>query len=129
MRCSRFDHASGFLSFKAKTAEGSAVRQAMDRVNVGSGLTYGGFYTGFGLSITATMLFYAFLCVGLGRLSAPKAARRRLHRWSFFAFQLPGHGAGVHRYRGAAGNRFLASAICLGWAAWLATRARRTPAQ
>lgn len=122
-------HTAGFLTFKAKTAEGIAVRQAMDRVDVGSGLTYGAFYTGFGLSITATMLFYAFLAWSLGDLAAQKPRAIRFIAWSFFAFQLPGLALAFIDFPGPPVIVSSLTAICLGWAAWLTTRSSRAAAQ
>lgn len=122
-------HTVGFLTFKAATAEGIAVRDAMGRVNIGDGFTWGGFYTGFGLSITATTLFYAFLAWSLGDLAAQKPRAVAFIAWSFFAFQLPGLVLAFIYFPG--GPIILSSivAICLGWAAWLTTRAGRAAAQ
>src|SRR5450432_721308 len=71
-------HTFGFLNFKAPTAAGQAVRAAMDSTLFqvgGSQLSYGGFYVGFGLSCTVSILFQAFLAWELGTLaiSYPKA--------------------------------------------------------
>lgn len=122
-------HTVGFLTFKAKTAEGIAVRQAMDRVDIDSGSTYGGFYSGFGLSISATMLFYAFLAWGLGDLVAQKPRAIEFIAWSFFAFQLPGVVLAFLYFPGPPIIFSLITAVFLGWAAWLTTRASRAAAQ
>jgi hypothetical protein len=73
-------HTVGFLGFKPPSAEGVAVREAMDRVQIqdgGSTFSYGGFYLGFGLNITAYLLFLAFLAWQMGTLArtAPTAIR------------------------------------------------------
>jgi hypothetical protein len=75
-------HTLGFLTFKAPTAEGVAVQQAMDNVRFsmgGKSLTYGDFYRGFGLFCTAYLLFAAFLAWHLGTMarSAPQAIGAR----------------------------------------------------
>jgi hypothetical protein len=62
-------HTFGFLKFKPPSAEGLAVRDAMDNVRfqVGrSSVTYGSFYRGFGLFCTLYLLFAAFLAWYLG---------------------------------------------------------------
>ncbi len=48
-------HTFGFLSFKPPSAEGLAVRDAMNNVHFqigGANLSYGSFYTGFGLYVS-----------------------------------------------------------------------------
>lgn len=69
-------HTFGFLRFKPPTAEGLAVRDAMNTVHLFSGkpLTYGGFYVGFGLFVSVYLLFSAFLAWHCGNLarSAPQ---------------------------------------------------------
>src|SRR5260370_30921557 len=64
--------ALGFLAFKPPSPEGLAVRDAMQSVHFqvnGSSLTYGRFYTGFGLYATVYLLFSAFLAWHLGDLA------------------------------------------------------------
>ena len=65
-------HTVGFLKFKPPTAEGLAVRDAMNTVQFqvgGKPFSYAGFYKGFGLSITVQLLFSAFLAWHLGALA------------------------------------------------------------
>jgi hypothetical protein len=86
-------HTFGFLSFKPPTPEGMAVRDAMDHVHFqdgGADYSYGGFYRGFGLSATASMLFEAFLAWYLGSMAKRKSPEVRVIGWAFFAWQLPG---------------------------------------
>jgi hypothetical protein len=83
-------HTFGFLSFKAPTAEALAVRAAMDTAVFeigGSKFSFGGFYVGFGLSCTVSMLFYAVLAWQLGTLASsyPKAIAGIA--WAFCAAQ------------------------------------------
>ena len=65
-------HTVGFQRFVPPTAEGVAVRDAMRDVHFtlhGGTFSYGGFYTGFGLSVSLYMLFAAFLAWQLGALA------------------------------------------------------------
>lgn len=65
-------HTAGFLRFVPPTAEGVAVRDAMFNVHFalhGGTFSYGGFYNGFGLSVSIYMLFVAFLAWHLGSLA------------------------------------------------------------
>jgi hypothetical protein len=66
-------HTVGFLKFKPPTADGVAVRDAMNQVHFqvrGRDYTYGGFYTGFGLFNSAFLVFAALLAWHLGNLAA-----------------------------------------------------------
>ena len=57
-------HTAGFLRFVPPSAEGIAVRDAMHNVRFalhGGSYSYGGFYDGFGLSVSVYLLFSAFL--------------------------------------------------------------------
>ena len=65
-------HTFGFLTFKPPTEQGMAVREAMTNVHFQVGgkiFSYGGFYRGFGLSATVSMIFECFLCWFLGSLA------------------------------------------------------------
>lgn len=84
-------HTIGFLRFTPPTAEGQAVRSAMNTVHfsVGSStFSYGGFYVGFGLYISAYLLFSAVLAWQLGAFAniAPEVVRAI--GWMFFAVQV-----------------------------------------
>ncbi len=64
-------HTVGFLRFKAPTAEGMAVLEAMNRVHFtvkGAEFSYGGFYVAFGLFVTSYLLFSAYLAWWLSGL-------------------------------------------------------------
>jgi len=87
-------HTFGFLTFQPPTTEGLAVLSAMDNVHFQVGrstYSYGHFYRGFGLSITASQLFAAYLAWYFGTL-----ARRghleilRALSWPFIAWQITG---------------------------------------
>jgi hypothetical protein len=83
-------HTIGFLRFVPPTAEGVAVRDAMRNVHFafrGGTYSYGGFYDGFGLSISLYLLFSAFLAWHLGRLAARDPAAIGSLDWGFCAMQ------------------------------------------
>ena len=115
-------HTLGFLGFKPATAEGLAVRDAMNAVQFefkGAYYSYGRFYTGFGLTITAYLLFSAFLAWHLGALAASQPQSIGALAWAFVAVQLACLALSVTYF-------FLLPAllsgvvvICLAWAAWL----------
>lgn len=112
-------HTFGFLSFKASSAAGAAVRAEMDRVPVEGAATWGGFFVGFGLDISAYMAFSAILAWGLGSLSARPADGFGLVAWSFAALQLATLALSLV-YFGAEPAVFSAvAALLLGWAALL----------
>src|ERR1700730_7471242 len=86
-------HTYGFLSLRAPSAEARAVCETMNAVHFevgGRSFSYGGFYRGFGLSCTVSMVLSAFLSWHLGELarSAPRAIGRL--GWVFFVAQLAG---------------------------------------
>ena len=86
-------HTYGFLNLRVPSAEGHAVYDAMNTVHFevrGRSYTYGGFYRGFGLSCTVSLVFWAFLSWHLGSLarSAPNAIGGL--GWAFFVVQLAG---------------------------------------
>jgi hypothetical protein len=86
-------HTFGFLTFKPPTQEGLAVRDAMNNVHFeeqGKIFSYGGFYRGFGLSATASMLFEAFLAWYLGTMARRNSREVIAIGWAFFAQQLFG---------------------------------------
>jgi hypothetical protein len=52
--------------------------------------SYGGWYRGFGLSATASMLFEAFLAWYLGSMAKKGLPEVKALGWAFFLWQLPG---------------------------------------
>src|SRR5438270_10550457 len=73
-------HTLGFLTFRPKTPEALAVYNGMRDVPFAFGsssVTYADLYTGFGLFISACLLFFAWLAWQIGGWSAtnPTAAR------------------------------------------------------
>jgi hypothetical protein len=86
-------HTFGFLSFRPSSAEGQAVLESMNRVHFEAGgraCSYGEWYRGFGLSITVSMLFWAFLSWHLGELARTAPHAIGAVGWAFFAVQLAG---------------------------------------
>ena len=84
-------HTFGFLGFKPASAEGLAVREAMESVQFdfkGSSYSYGMFYRGFGLMVTAYLLFSAFLAWHLSGVAAAQARSIGALGWAFAAVQL-----------------------------------------
>jgi hypothetical protein len=119
-------HTFGFLSFQPPTAEGLAVKKAMRDVVFkvgGAGLSYGGFYRGFGLSCTISMLFSAILCWQLGALAAVHPRAIAGVAWSLFGVQVVGVVISV-KYFGLPPAIFSAALTALlGWTAFLLTHA------
>lgn len=84
-------HTAGFLSFTPASPEGMAALNAMNSVTFdfeGNDRTYGGFYTGFGLTVTAYILFSAFVAWHLGHLAASQASGVAPLAWALVAVQL-----------------------------------------
>jgi hypothetical protein len=86
-------HTYGFLSLHAPSAEGRAVYDAMNAVHFelgGRSFSYGGFYRGFGLSCTVSMVLSAFLSWHLGNLARSAPGAIGALGWVFFVVQLAG---------------------------------------
>lgn len=84
-------HTVGFLTFRPPSPQGLAVYESMQSVHFefdGGTFSYGGFYTGFGLTVTAYMLFSAFLAWHLGSLAASRPQAIGALAWVFAAVQL-----------------------------------------
>ncbi len=121
-----FGHTVGFLSFKPPTAEGLAVQNAMSNVGfkVGlSDLSFGGFYRGFGLSCTVSMLFSAIVCWQLGALATARSREIAVIAWSLFVVQVIGVALSIKYFGRPAVILSATVAILLGWAALLLTHA------
>jgi len=113
-------HTFGFLSFTPPTPEGVAVRDAMDRVHFtvgGTSFSYGNFYRGFGLSISANTLFMALLAWHLGTVARTAPQSIGPIGWSFFALQILGVALSWKYFAIGPAAFSAAVAICLGWAA------------
>ena len=88
-------HTLGFLTFKPPTEQGMAVREAMTNVHFQVGgkiFSYGGFYRGFGLSATVSMIFEGFLCWILGGLARHHPRETIAIGWALVVQQIAGIG-------------------------------------
>jgi hypothetical protein len=86
-------HTFGFLSFRPQTQEAQAVLESMNNVHFtaeGKIFSYGGWYRGFGLSATASLLFEAFLAWYLGGMAKHGTREVKAIGWALFVWQLPG---------------------------------------
>ncbi len=113
-------HTFGFLLFTPSTPEGLAVRDAMNNVHFsvgGTTFSYGGFYRGFGLSITVNMLFMALLAWHLGTLARTAPQTIGMVGWGFLVVQLAGLALSFRYFAAAPAAFSSVVAICVGWAA------------
>jgi hypothetical protein len=125
-------HTFGFLSFRPPTQEGLAVRDAMNNVHFeveGKIFSYGGFYRGFGLSATVSMIFEAFLAWYLGSMARRGSREVAAIGWAFFAWQLPGMVLSWFYFGIPPIVLSAVVAILIGTATWLATRKAATEAR
>lgn len=114
-------HTAGFLRFKPPSAEGRSVRDAMDRVQFqvrGTTFSYGGFYRGFGLSITVYLLFTAFLAWNLGTLAGRSPGAIGSIAWSFVGLEVAMLALSWIYFAPAPAVLSGVVVLCLGWAAW-----------
>jgi hypothetical protein len=114
-------HTVGFLHFRPATAEGVAVHDAMNsvRLEANSDFTYGKFYTGSGLFVSAYMLFSAFLAWHLGVLSSKYPQAVGTLGWSFFALQLACLVLSWIYFPAVPVAISGLQVVLLGWAAWM----------
>jgi hypothetical protein len=115
-------HTFGFLSFKPPSAEGRAVFESMNSVHFevkGSSFSYGAFYRGFGLSITAYLLFSAFLAWYLGAMVVSSPVAASTLGWALCAVQVVSLVLSWMYFSAVPETFSAVVAICLGWAAWL----------
>ena len=115
-------HTLGFLNFKPPSPEGLAVREAMNNVHFqvrNASFSYGGFYRGFGLFVTAYLLFSAFLAWYLSGLASTNPQAIGALGWAFFALQLASLGLSWVYFFAAPTVLSALVALCVGWAAWL----------
>ena len=115
-------HTIGFLKLKAPTQEALAVREAMDNVHFemrGASFSYGGFYVGFGLYVSAYLLFSAFLAWHLGGLAARDPQAIGALGLAFFAVQVVSLILSCIYFSAVPAVFSALLAACLGWAAFL----------
>jgi hypothetical protein len=115
-------HTFGFLNFRPSSAEGVAVYHAMNSVQFeieGANYSYGNFYRGFGLTVTAYLLFSAFLAWHLGSIAASRPRTIRVLAWVFALVQLACLILSVLYFFLVPALFSSVVVICLVWAAWL----------
>jgi hypothetical protein len=118
-------HTFGFLSFRPASTEGQAVFESMSRVRFDAGgrsASYADWYRGFGLSITVSMLFWAFLSWHLGELAKAAPHAIGVLGWAFFVVQLAGAVMALLYFGPPAVVLSTLSAALVGIAAWLTPR-------
>jgi hypothetical protein len=119
-------HTVGFLRFQPPSPEARAVYEAMNNVHFqvrNASFSYGAFYIGFGLFVTAYFLFSAFLAWRLGALAATHPHVIGSLSWGLFSVQVASL---ILSWIYFSMPPLVFSALvtaCLGWAAWLVTRA------
>jgi hypothetical protein len=116
-------HTYGFLTFRPQAAEGRAVWDAMNSVHFsesGSTISYGEFYKGFGLSITASQIFVAWLAWLLASMAKRGSTDVRMIAWGLFVLQCVGFvlsvryfGVGPAVFTAVAAACFLMGAVSL----------------
>lgn len=119
-------HTFGFLSFVPPTPEGVAVRDAMNNVHFqvrDQSYSYGNFYRGFGLFITAFLLFAALLAWHLGRLAAKQPQAIGALGWAFCGLQLVSVVLSWIYISAPPTITSALLALCLGLAAWRVQKA------
>ena len=84
-------HTYGFLAFRPPSAEGLAVWHSMNEVRFAMGhstFSYGGFYVGFGLFITAFYLFTAWLAWWMGSMARRSSGDAEGLAWGMLVLEL-----------------------------------------
>jgi hypothetical protein len=113
-------HTFGFLTFRPATAEGQAVWAAMNGVRFSVGhatFSYGGFYVGFGLFVTAFLAFQAWLVWFLGKMAERAVAETRAIAWSLCALQVATVELSLRYFAAAPAVLSVLAAVCLGMGA------------
>ena len=124
-------HTIGFLTLKPPTPEASAVVEGMNQVHFqidGADFTYGGFYRGFGLSITVNMLLSAILAWTLADLSRRCPEAIGMLAWSLAGTQVVGLVLALKYFSIAPVLLSAVAAVVLGIAAWKRPVARSSAA-
>jgi hypothetical protein len=120
-------HTVGFLTFTPPTAEGMAVRDAMTSVKFeirGVNASYASFYIGFGLSVTAYLLFSAYLAWCLSKSAVARLSDIHALAWAFVGVQLVCLVLIVAYFFLLPALFSAAIVICLTWAAWSLPKAK-----
>jgi len=116
-------HTFGILKFKPPTAEGIAVRDAMNTVQFhldGRSYSYSRFYEGLGLYVTVYLLFSALLSWHLGNMALLDRGAFGVIGWAFCVVQILAFVLGCIYLPTISAIFSGLIAICLGLAAWMA---------
>jgi hypothetical protein len=119
-------HTFGFLRFQAPSPEARSVWEGMNKIRFtvgGSTFSYGGFYVGFGLFVSAYLLFSAYLSWSLGSLSVSVPRALPPVAWGFFAVQIASLILSWMYFSAPPAVLSGLVAACTGAAAWLLTTA------
>ena len=122
-------HTFGFLTFRPAAADALAVWQSMQDVRFqsgGSSFTYGGFYIGFGLSITFFILFSAFLCCWMSKAGQREPRAVSMLGWALFVQQVGGLVLSVVYFALPPAIFSAGLTLLLGWAAFQTGRAAQS---
>jgi hypothetical protein len=115
-------HTFGFLSFRPEQADALAVYNSMNSVTFdfnGTVRSYAQFYTGFGLQVTAYLVFGAYLAWHLGKLAASQPKAIGALAWVFVALQAAILVLSVLYFFVVPSVLSAVILVCLLWAAWL----------
>ena len=115
-------HTFGFLAFRPESPEGLAVFNAMNHVHFdfnGAPRSYADFYVGFGLLVTAYLLFSAVLAWHLGGLAVSQPRAIGMLAWAFALLQLVNLVLSILYFFIVPATMSAAVLVCLLWAAWL----------
>src|SRR5215831_3600987 len=123
-------HTIGTLTFTPPTPEGAAVRDAMNNVHLvpGTPYTYGHFYKGLSLSITAYLLFFALIAWHMSNMAANQPEAIGALGWVFCAMHVATVIVAAIYIAWAPAISSGVVGACLGWAAWRVRAAARTRA-
>jgi hypothetical protein len=122
-------HTYGFLHFRPPSADGLRVWSEMNSVhfNVGSqSVSYGGFYVGFGLIISASMAFLAILMWWMGERSNDEIRGLRTMTWLLAVLETVILGFSLRYFGVGPAGLSAISAVSLGRAALLKEGGART---
>jgi hypothetical protein len=114
-------HTFGSLNFTPPTPEAAAVRDAMNSVHFtvkGNTYSYGNFYKGLILSVTAYLVFLAFLSWHLGSVAAKQPQAIGALGWLFCALKLATMVVAWLYIAAAPAISSAVVGVCLGLAAW-----------
>jgi len=121
-------HTVGFLTYRPESAEGLAVFSSMNSVHFdfnGAQRSYADFYTGFGLMVTAYLLFTAILAWCLGGLSASQPRNISAVAWAFVVLELINLVLSVRYFFIVPATLSAIALACALWAALLLRKALR----